>query len=328
MRLYGYFNYAYRKSGSYVNGERVVASTIDPLTLQTLTITPSTRADTALFPNGYDPRSKSDSADLAAVGGVTFGNQDHGKLDLSVSYGSNEAGKWTLGTTNPSWGAASPTNFYWGSTKSNQTTAQADYARNIDVGVLAKPIVFSAGLVYRHEYWGTGDLADVDAYTNGGLANAQNKIPIVAASVDSPIRPQDAGSFKRDVEGGYAGLEANLTSHLNVGITGRYEHYSDFGGTANGDITARYEFTPAVALRGTVSTGFHAPALAMLGTQITGYTATWSNTGIAVGTPGQTRLFRPNDPQGAAFGDQPLKPEKSQDQRPSAWCCGPRPSRP
>lgn len=311
VRLYGYVNYSYRKSGSYVNPERVVATTIDPNTLEILTITPNSRAVLELYPDGYDPRSKSDAKDFAAVGGISFGNQSEGgKFDLSASYGQNEAGKWTLGTANPSWGADSKTDFYWGSTKSRQLTLQADYVRDFEIG-LSSPLVFSAGAIYRHEYWGTGDLADVEAYTNGGLANSSNGIPIVAASVDSPIRPEDVGSFTRDVKGAYAGLEADLVENLTLGITGRYEHYSDFGSTWNGEVTGRYDLTDWLAVRGTFGTGFHAPSLAMLGTQVTGYTSTWSNTGLVLATPGQTRLFRPNDPLGAQFGAKPLDPEKS-----------------
>ena len=39
----------------------------------------------------------------------------------------------------------------------------------------------------------------------------------------------------------------------------RYENFSDFGSTVNGKLAARYRFTDAFAVRGAVSTGFHAP---------------------------------------------------------------------
>lgn len=153
----------------------------------------------------------------------------------------------------------------------------------------------------RHEKWQTVDLADEAGYTNGGLSTAENKLPIMAASVDSPIQPQDAGSVDRDVWGGYVGAEGDLTDRLQIGLAARYEDYSDFGGTTNGKLTARYELTDEVALRGTYSTGFHAPNLAQLGTQTTGYTQTWTNTGLVVATPGQTLLFRPDDERARIF---------------------------
>ncbi|MBS0281738.1 MAG: TonB-dependent receptor, partial [Proteobacteria bacterium] len=44
-------------------------------------------------------------------------------------------------------------------------------------------------------------------------------------------------------------------------IAGRAEHYSDFGDTQIGKFTARYDFSPQLAVRGTISTGFRAPTL-------------------------------------------------------------------
>src|SRR6185312_10008730 len=49
---------------------------------------------------------------------------------------------------------------------------------------------------------------------------------------------------------------------LRLDLAGRYEHYSDFGSKAVGKLTARYDFVPAFAVRGTLSTGFRAPTLA------------------------------------------------------------------
>ena len=55
-----------------------------------------------------------------------------------------------------------------------------------------------------------------------------------------------------------------------------------------------------MALRGTISSGFHAPSLAQLGQQSTGYTSTFTNNGSSVLTPGRTRLFRSNDHAGGS----------------------------
>ena len=49
---------------------------------------------------------------------------------------------------------------------------------------------------------------------------------------------------------------------LQLDVAGRVEHYTDFGDTQIGKITARYDFSPQWAIRGTVSTGFRAPTLA------------------------------------------------------------------
>ena len=49
---------------------------------------------------------------------------------------------------------------------------------------------------------------------------------------------------------------------MQLDLAGRAEHYTDFGDTQIGKITARYDFSPQIAIRGTISTGFRAPTLA------------------------------------------------------------------
>jgi iron complex outermembrane recepter protein len=44
-----------------------------------------------------------------------------------------------------------------------------------------------------------------------------------------------------------------------LGLAGREEHYASFGSTSLGKLSARWKIADALALRGTVSTGFHAP---------------------------------------------------------------------
>jgi iron complex outermembrane receptor protein len=142
------------------------------------------------------------------------------------------------------------------------------------------------------------------------FASATGSIGATGSST-AGISPIDAGSISRHVSGGYVGFDASVTPSLDVGLTGRYEDYSDFGSTSNYRVTARYEFIPAFAVRGTVSSGFHAPSLAELGQQVTSYTGTFTNNGISTLAPGYTRQFRPSDPVAAAFGARPLQPEKS-----------------
>jgi iron complex outermembrane recepter protein len=212
----------------------------------------------------------------------------------------------------------------------------SDYTKDLSVSAL-ESLVLSAGALYRHEYWGTEDLGDPRGYDGGPLAGLTvaslygrggiyqgyasqfpgvnfatdtSRIPSTGSST-AGIRAEDAGSITRDVKGGFVGLDAAITDKLDFGLTARYEDYSDFGGTSNYRLTGRYEFIPAFALRGTVSSGFHAPSLAQLGNQSSGYTSNWSNSGTGVFAPGRTRVFRTADPTAAAFGARSLEPEES-----------------
>jgi iron complex outermembrane receptor protein len=359
VTAYGWLNYAKKSTSDYVNPERVVASN----TSSTTATSPNQLSPTdelGIYPNGYQPSMTYVAKDYAAVGGVRYATPEFGNLDVGVSYGRNETGRYTDSSINPSWGPASPTSFYLGSWIDHTTSVTADYHRDLDIAFI-KSSVLSAGALFRQEAWGTGDVGDYIGYAPGPLAGlplwslystpgtvyagtspaylgktaAQvagsyagiydqyasqfSGVNFAAAtgsvgatgSSTAGISPVDTGTISRHVSGGYLGLDASITPKFDVGVTGRFEDYSDFGGTTNYRVTARYEFVPAFALRGTVSSGFHAPSLAELGQQVTSYTGTFTNNGISNLTPGYTRQFRPSDPVAAAFGAKPLEPEKS-----------------
>lgn len=86
----------------------------------------------------------------------------------------------------------------------------------------------------------------------------------------------------------------------------RYEDFSDFGDTINGKIAARYRISDMVALRGAVSTGFHAPTpgQANVRTTITTFDGV---TGLQV----EEGLVPSTDPRVAAVGGTALTEEKS-----------------
>jgi iron complex outermembrane receptor protein len=358
-RAYGWVNYANKSSNNYVNPERVVASnTSSPTATNGSQISPT--AVLGFYPNGYQPSMTYVSKDWNAVGGVKFGNASLGDLDVGVSYGRNETGRYTYTTVNPSWGLSSPTSFYLGSWIDHTTNVTADYKKDLGLSFFQSSVL-SAGALFRQESWGTGDFGDYTGYAAGPLAglplwslystpstlyagaspayagktaaqvagsfagiyspyasqfpginftSATGSIPATGSST-AGISPIDAGTISRHVSGGYLGIDASVTPQFDVGVTGRFEDYSDFGDTSNYRLTARYEFVPAFALRGTISSGFHAPSLAELGQQVTSYTGTFTNNGISTLAPGYTRQFRPADPAAAAFGAKPLEPEKS-----------------
>jgi iron complex outermembrane recepter protein len=335
LEAYAWANYADKEGLNYVNPERVVKAVTS-----TPTVTDGTRisenAVLGVHPDVYQPYMTYTAEDIAAVGGLRFKSDSFGTLDTAVSFGQNESGRHTYSTINPSWGEASPTDFYLGSWKSRTTSVTSDYTKPVDVKAL-ESLVLSAGALYRHEYWGTEDLGDPRGYDGGplaGLTIAQlygpggiyaryasqfpgvnfatdtSRIPSTGSST-AGIRAEDAGSISRNVKGGYVGFDAAVTDKLDVGVTARYEDYSDFGSTSNYRLTARYEFIPEFALRGTASSGFHAPSLAQLGNQSSGYTSNWSNSGTGVFAAGRTRLFRTADATATAFGARPLEPEES-----------------
>ncbi len=70
-----------------------------------------------------------------------------------------------------------------------------------------------------------------------------------------------ATNSARHSNAGYIDLAATPIPGLKLDVAGRYEEYSDFGSATVGKFTARYDFDPMLALRGTISSGFRAPTL-------------------------------------------------------------------
>ena len=262
----------------------------------------------AIFPDGYTPYQEATSTDYAVTGGVTYDNAAVGRLDLSATYGRNKIGYDIHDTLNPSLGAASPTSFYNGAQANEQTHVDLDYVRDFNV-FGASPLTVSGGLTYRHEVY-TIEAGEPLSYTQGGVRvlNGPNAGQIAQGETVgyAPFRPLDAGAFKRNVWGVNVGLEQAF-GNLLVGVAARYEDYSDFGDTATGKLSLRYDFTPTIAVRATANTGFRAPSIGQLGWSAT--TVTWSTT-----QPGvffDTRTVPVSHPYARALGAADLKPEKS-----------------
>jgi iron complex outermembrane receptor protein len=94
--------------------------------------------------------------------------------------------------------------------------------------------------------------------------------------------------------------------NLTLGLAGRQEHYASFGSTTLGKFSARFKVTDWVSLRGTASTGFHAPTpgqsnVETLSTTFLPGTATQ----VQIGTYPVTSAIA------KFYGAKPLRPEES-----------------
>ena len=116
----------------------------------------------------------------------------------------------------------------------------------------------------------------------------------------------------------FAELNVPMGSHVNVDLSDREDHFSDFGSTNNGKIAVRYQPSRYVTFRGAASTGFRAPTLYDLYEPATMSASTSGTMGEnnPFCTPGNyTAEWTPaicGDQGLGLFGGNPhLKPEKS-----------------
>jgi len=249
-----------------------------------------------IYPDGFLPQIFNISRDTQFLVGARYEGTAGTVLDASYTYGRNAFSYDILNTLNRSLGPTSPTEFYAGQLGVKQHVVNIGLDQVVGAG-LEYPLTFSAGVEFRKDVFSESE-GEPLSYALGTHA------PLPGAQVFPGFKPVDAGKFDRSNTSVYAGLEGDLGERFSFGLAARYEDYSDFGSTTTGKLTGRYEFTDAVALRGTVSTGFHAPSL-----QQQYFASTATN--FIGGVPYDIVTFRVNHPAAIALGAEPLKAEES-----------------
>jgi len=198
------------------------------------------------LPGGFTPFLDGAQDDSSIVVGVQ-GEFDSGMLyDVSYSYGKSELDYFLNNTANQSLGPGDlqtlpQMNFDVGGYAQEENNINVDFSLpmsdnvNLAFGFEAREETFSAQAGEPTSYYLTG---------SSGFRG---------------VEPKNAGAFKRDNVAIYADIEHDVTDAWLLQYAARYENFSDFGGTLNGKIATRFRISESFAIRGAVSTGFHAP---------------------------------------------------------------------
>ncbi|WP_374579893.1 TonB-dependent receptor plug domain-containing protein [Pseudoduganella sp.] len=254
-----------------------------------------------IYPNGYLPIIAPEVSDFSAAFGATWtaGGWD---MDSSLTYGENKMDFTIENTLNRSLGPASKTVFDAGGFEYDQLTFNLSGVRQFEVG-LSSPLNLAVGAEARREGYAL-HAGEPDSWRNGGVLLPDGRKTASGAQVFPGFQPRDARDASRRAYSVYADVEANLSADLLASFAVRGEHYSDFGNNWSGKLAARYNFTPAFALRGSVQNGFRAPS-----PQQQYFTSTAIN--FINGVPYDITTFKPSDPAAVALGAKPLDAEKS-----------------
>ena len=260
-----------------------------------------------VFPNGFTPYFHGRITDISGTAGYKGELPNSITYDFSAAYGQSTIAYTMDNSINSSLGPDSPTHFYMGSLQQRETNFNADFTYPLELG-LASPLTIAVGGERRSEAYqiGVGDYASYAAgpYTVQKLNNGTTVTQAPGTSGFPGYSPNFAVDNSRDSYAGYIDLEVDILKNFTIGIAGRYENFSDFGDTENGKISARYAFTPWLAIRGAISTGFRAPTPGQLFT-------TAGITGFVGANPTDNLTLPANNPAAIAFGAKPLTPEKS-----------------
>jgi iron complex outermembrane receptor protein len=260
-----------------------------------------------IYPLGFLPLIEPTVLDASATAGVR-GVRGKWAYDASGQYGRNSFAFSIGNSLNASLGpAAGATTFDAGTLLLNQFVGNVDVSRAVPFMGFGRALNVAFGAEYRRENYQIR-AGEPDSYRDGGVANQAGDPAAIGAQVFPGFRPSNEVDESRDSVAGYVDVEGDLLTWLRVGAAARSEHYSDFGGTLDGKLTARVQPDPRLILRGSVSTGFRAPSL---GQSFFSSTATnFLNLGQGL-VPVESLTLPVGSAPAQVLGASPLKPETS-----------------
>jgi iron complex outermembrane receptor protein len=262
-----------------------------------------------LFPNGFQPGTLSKIIDGSLSFGARFALASEWKLDLSNTFGSNSFGYTVNNTNNASLLDQSPTRFEAGSHRFIQNTVNADLRRFFPTVAQGLNLAFGAEFRVDGYQIKAGEEASWRnyAYSADGQTIINPSLLDFAGGSQSFVgfSPRNATSQSRTNIAGFIDAELDVTKAFLVTAAVRAENYSDFGGTINGKLAARYQISKAIGIRAAVSTGFRAPSLQQ---QYFSYTSTDI---LPNGQLGQSGFFPVESSVAKSLGIQALKEETS-----------------
>jgi iron complex outermembrane receptor protein len=243
----------------------------------------------AIWPLGFSPVEALDEYDFEITAGIKGRIFSGWNFDLSSTYGSDHESVHVDHSANVSLytdTGFTPTNFYAGAFKATQWTTNLDLNRNFGVG-MSGPLNVAFGLEAVHGSYQIEAGDPASRYKEGPQAYAGFTLT-------------DAGYHTRSKVAFYGDLALSPVRGLHFDAAARFAHHSDFGDAHAGKLTARFDFTPRIAIRGTISNGFRAPTLAEEHYSATNIQPTAAFVQLA-----------PNSPGAGLIGIEGLKPETS-----------------
>ena len=221
------------------------------------------------FPGGFTPRFGGTVRDWSGAVGIR-GEISDWHYDLSAVFGQHSTEFFMRQTINPQLAALRtniPTNYTPGTYTERDRVINLDFSRSLPTTILPSPLNVGLGLEYRVEEFETTAGGENSYYINRKFNDAGEDVGLAAQGFGigsngfTGFSPRISKKNNRGSYAAYIDLETNVTKDLLVGAAGRFEEFETFGETLNGKLDTRWQATPAMALRGSISTGFRAPTV-------------------------------------------------------------------
>ena len=239
---------------SCVDGIPLDGVTPDPTILGQVSADDNCFSFIETIPAGFVPRFGGDNEDMSLAVGLrgVLGFGTGLNYDISAQTGSNRTDYFIRNTVNASLGPNTPRDFVPGGQEQTETMFNMDFVYGLDLG-MASDLNVAFGYQYREEEF---DLfaGDPASFALGVLADQG-----FSSSSNGFGGFPNTESASQDSHGIYVDLEADITDRLTLAAAVRYEDYSEFGDTTDGKLAGIFHVTDTFRIRGSVSTGFHAP---------------------------------------------------------------------
>ena len=253
---------------------------------------PNCYAFNLLFPGGFTPQFGGDIEDESIA--IGFRGRLPGELtyDVSAVLGRHQVDFFMKNTINPQLASLEnriPTEYNPGGYAEEDLTINLDLIRMFDVEAFHSPLNVGFGAEWREEEYEikSGDMnswlidyidlmgRDVEEpdlaaiscaeYTDFLAQDHKLKYPNLGIGSNGfpGFRPDPCAAAKQDRSSVavYADLEADVTRDILLGLAVRHEDPEEFDSTLDGKFSARMQVTHALALRGSLSTGFRVPTV-------------------------------------------------------------------
>ena len=215
-----------------------------------------------VYPVGFTPHFGQNDEDISIIAGAKKTLENGIFLDLSVNYGRNRIDYFMKNSFNFSLGPKSPTSFDDGAVEQVELMYNFDGSIPIKNNFTANPVSVAFGAEQRRQDFQifAGDPA---SYAIGPGAPG-----LAVGSAGFPgYSPAQANKYNQTSRSGYIDIDVPFTDAWTVAMAGRYTTFDKYDNSTTYKISSRYEFTTNLALRGAVSTGFHAPTPAQLSSE-------------------------------------------------------------
>ncbi|BDX04492.1 ligand-gated channel [Planctobacterium marinum] len=222
----------------------------------------------SFYSDGFLPEIDSQLLDYSINAGYSTLLESNINMDISFTFGRNQMQFDVNNSVNASF-VQEQVNSGLSAQQIKANTPTQAYAGELTTSLGTVNLDFVSERIRKNYAWGLelrldqyeinqGDeyaWFDYDGIEGVGAAGIQ---------VFPGFTPDNEVSETRFVYSAYLDAEWDVTTKSLVSGALRYDHYQGFGGTLNAKLAGRLDFSPALAIRGSINTGFRAPSMQQL----------------------------------------------------------------